>query len=74
MGAAVALPFFDRLLSFFGAFCTGFVSIVFPAAAGLVLLRDEMGRLEWWGCGVVVVVGMVVMVWGTVVVFVVPLK
>jgi vesicular inhibitory amino acid transporter len=69
---AVSLPFFARVVGFIGAFCSCFVSIVFPVAAALVLLKNEMSRLQRVFAWCVLIFGLVCTIWGTVAVFVSP--
>ena len=69
---AVSLPFFARVVGFIGAFCSCFVSIVFPVAAALVLLKNEMSRLHCVFAWCVLIFGSVCTIWGTVAVFVSP--
>ena len=70
VAAAVSLPFFARGVGFIGAFCSCFVSIVFPLAAAMRLL--DMGKCEFMICLVLLMLGCVFTVWGTVAVFLSP--
>ena len=70
VAAAVSLPFFARVVGFIGAFCSCFVSIVFPLAAAMRLL--DMGKCEFMICLVLLMLGCVFTVWGTVAVFLSP--
>jgi len=72
VAVAVSLPFFARVVGFIGAFCSCFVSIVFPAAAALVLLKKEMSLVEYLFAWFVLILGIVCTVWGTVAVFASP--
>ena len=72
VAAAVSLPFFARVVGFIGAFCSCFVSIVFPTAAALVLLKNEMSSAEIVFAWAVLILGSVCTVWGTIAVFVTP--
>ena len=69
VATAVSLPYFAAVVGFIGAFCSCFVSLVFPVAAALVLLRHEMGTAELCAASVLTVLGLVACVWGTVAVF-----
>lgn len=72
VAAAVSLPFFARVVGFIGAFCSCFVSIVFPVAAAIVLLKNEMTLLQYMFAWCVLVFGLVCCVWGTIAVFITP--
>ena len=70
VAVAVSLPFFARVVGFIGAFCSCFVSIVFPIAAAMRLLK--MSSCEFCVCTILLVVGCVCTIWGTVAVFISP--
>ena len=73
VAAAISLPFFARVVGFIGAFCSCFVSIVFPTAAALVLLKGEMSSFEYMFCWSVLIFGIVCTAWGTIAVFASPI-
>ena len=66
---AVSLPFFAQFVSFIGAFCSCFVSIVFPAAAYLSMFKHQLGYGSILLHSGIVFFGAVACVWGTIAVF-----
>merc|ERR1712046_89540 len=67
--AAVALPFFARVVGFIGAFTCCFVSVVVPTTAALTLLRRQMTWMEYTLSTLLALVGIICCVWGTIAVF-----
>ena len=62
---AVSVPRFADVVAFVGAFCSCFVSVVFPCAAYLKLFDDEIGGFERCVLWFLLVVGVIMCVWGT---------
>ena len=70
VGAAIAVPNFAKVVSFIGAFCSCFVSIVFPVAAYMRLQWNEISLYERFLCAFLLVIGCVGSIWGTIAVFI----
>jgi vesicular inhibitory amino acid transporter len=67
---AVYLPYFANVVAFVGAFCSCFVSLVFPCAAYLKMFWKNLGLFEIVLNSFLVVLGLILCVWGTLAVFV----
>jgi amino acid permease len=66
---AVYLPYFADVVAFIGAFCSCFVSLVFPCAAYLKIFKNKMSYFEYILNILFVCVGVICCVWGTLAVF-----
>ena len=66
---AVYIPYFADVVAFIGAFCSCFVSLVFPCAAYLQIFKKEINWLEFFVNAVFVMTGVICCIWGTLAVF-----
>jgi vesicular inhibitory amino acid transporter len=66
---AVYIPYFADVVAFIGAFCSCFVSLVFPCAAYLQIFKKEISTMEYLLNSFFVFIGLICCVWGTCSVF-----
>lgn len=72
--ASISIPFFARVVSFTGAFCSFTVSAIFPCACFLRMYGEKLGWLEKAWCYFVIVVCIVFAIFGTMAVFLSPIN
>ena len=67
--SAIAVPNFAHVVGFIGSFCSCVVSLVFPLAAALVLLRHTMSPWQTIITVLLFILSCILSIWGTVTIF-----
>lgn len=63
---AIVFPSFDRIMTLLGSVCCFSICIILPLAFHLKLFGKELGRVEYWGNWVIMVISAVMAVVSTV--------
>ncbi len=63
---AIVFPSFDRIMALLGSVCCFSICIILPLAFHLKLFGSELGRVEYWGNWVVMIVSVVMAVVSTI--------